>query len=163
VGLIRRVIDRLRPRRDRFNLRIEPHYAIKASRGDPYFQKLEDQAREGGYLGAFVVDETGRLRPGRKERLETRSGLLTLDAYPNPAAIEGRTVGDYDDPYQALPTSVRRPSAGLVPASAPRAESAQARRRQPRATVLLEDDTEVFLRRTAGGLVLEEPAPRFRR
>ncbi len=163
MGLIRRILDRLRPHRDRFNLRIEPHYAIKASRGDPYFQKLERQAREGGYVGEFIVDDSGRLRPGRRERLETRHGLLTLDAYPNPAAIERRTVGDYDDPYQALPTSVRRPSAGLVPASAPRAESAKASRRHPRATVVLKDDTEVFLRRTAGGLVLDEPAPRFRR
>jgi len=102
----------------RFNLVIEPGYAIKASRQNAYFKGLERLARESGFLGEFVVDAEGWLRPGSQEGLPTRHARLVLDVYPNPAAIEGRGVGDYDRPT--------------------------ARRRVPSATLEL-DDGELFL------------------
>ena len=108
-------------RGDRLNLRVEPAYAIKASRTNPYFQALERRAREEGFLGEFVVDEEGWLRPGKREGLETVEATLALDVYPNPAAVERRTIADYEDPGQ--------------------------RRRPPRATLVLADGSEIFLRR----------------
>jgi len=114
-----------------FNLEVQAAYAVKASVGNPYFQALERAAREGGYLGAFVVDESGRLRPGRRDALETKHARLVLDVYPNPAAIEGRTVPDYDSP------------------SAPR--------RAPRATLVLEEDEELFLWSSSDGLRVAGP------
>ena len=102
-----------------FNLQIEPRYVIRASGRNPYFQALERRAREAGYLGSFVVDAEGRLRLGVGEGLETLRATLALDVYPNPAVIEGRTVVDYD--------------------------AADAGRRAPRATLVLDDDTELFL------------------
>ncbi len=144
MSIWQRLRDRLRPRRDRFNLHVEPHYEIKASARNPYFQALEQKARDAGYLGQFIVDEQGRLRPGSSDKLETKKAILSLDAYPNPAAIEGRAVADYATPEGNLA----------------RVSSA---RRQPRVTLVLEDDSELFLRSTPDGLRLEEPAPRFRR
>ncbi len=102
-----------------FNLVVEPAYAIKASRGNPYFKALERLARDAGFLGAFVVDAEGGIRPGRNEALPTRQARLSLDVYPNPAAIEGRSVSDYEDPGPS--------------------------RRVPRATLALDDDSELFL------------------
>ena len=143
LSIWQRLRDRLRPRRDRFNLTVEPHYEIKASVRNPYFQRLERKAREVGCLGEFVVDEQGRLRPGTRQTLLTKKALLTLDVYPNPAAIEGRTIADYATP-QGDPA---QPSA----------------RRRPRLALVLEDDSQLFLRLTPDGVRLDEPAPRFRR
>jgi len=102
-----------------FNLVIQPAYVIKASPANPYFKALEQQARDTGFLGTFVVHSDGRLRPGTNNRLPTLNARLQLDVYPNPAAIEGRAVPDYADH--------RSP------------------RRVPRATLLLDDDSELFL------------------
>ena len=117
------VLDRLKAlfRRGRplFNLRISPAYGIKASRQNPYFQALERSAAALGLFGDFVVEEDGLLRKGRDERLPTRTAELYLDAYPNPAALEGRTVANYDEP------------------TAPR--------RHPRLTLEMDDDTELFV------------------
>ena len=117
------VLDRLKAlfRRGRplFNLRISPAYGIKASRQNPYFQALERSAAALGLFGDFVVEEDGLLRKGHDERLPTRSAELYLDAYPNPAALEGRTVANYDDP------------------TAPR--------RRPRLALEMDDETELFV------------------
>ena len=137
LGILQRLRQLVRRRRDLFNIEIEPAYAIKASAENPYFQALEHAARQAGYLGHFVVDDQKRLRPGTNPALETRHARLTLDAYPNPAGIEGRTVADYDDP------------------AAPR--------RTPRVTIVLDDAAELFLRARRGGIHVEEPPPRFRR
>jgi len=125
----RRLRERFRRRKDLFNLQVEPAYAIKASARVPYFVALERVARQAGFLGTFIVDEEGRLRPGRNEALATRQARLTLDVYPNPAAIEGRTVADYDDH------------------SAPR--------RTPRVGLVLENEEELYLRSDREGLRLE--------
>jgi len=144
VGFLRRLARYLRPPRDRYNLHIQPHYEIKASARNPYFQALEAKARATGYLGEFVVEEEdGTLRPGTNEAVETRHALLSLDAYPNPAAIEGRTVADYATPE----------GDAVQPGG----------RRTPRLTVVLDDESELFIRRTGDVLRVEEPAPRFRR
>jgi len=119
-------------RGDRLNLRVEAAYAIKASRDNPYFQALEQRAREEGFLGEFVVDEEGWLRPGRREGLETVEATLALDVYPNPAAVERRTIADYEDTGQ--------------------------RRRPPRATLVLADGSEIFLRRDGDRLQASGPA-----
>ena len=102
-----------------FNLAVEPAYAIKASRDNPYFRGLERLAREGGFLGEFVVEADGALRPGSQEGLPSRQARLMLDVYPNPAAVEGRAVANYEEP------------------AAPR--------RVPRATLVLDDDSELLL------------------
>lgn len=136
MGLWQRLLRAWR-RRDRFNLHIEPGYTVKASRHKPYFQALERRAREHGYLGDFVVDDQGRLRPGSRKGLETKHATLSLDVYPNPAAIEGRTVADYDHP--------------------------DGPRRAARAMIVLDDDSELFVRRTPNGLAVQEPPPRFPR
>ncbi len=102
-----------------FNLVIEPAYAIKASPRNPYFQGIERVARDAGFLGSFVVEADGTLRPGTDESLPTRQARLTLDVYPNPAAVEGRSVADY--------------------------ANAEAPRRVPRATLVLDDGSELFL------------------
>ena len=102
-----------------FALHIEPSYAIKASPRNPYFQALEAKARASGFLGSFLVDVEGRLRPGSNDALPALSATLALDVYPNPAVIEGRSVTDFED--------------GDAP------------RRSPRATLLLVDATELFL------------------
>ncbi len=120
MGLLGRLLTLFRRRPAQlFNLVVEPAYAIKASRENPYFKALERQARDTGFLGSFVVDAEGAIRPGRNEALPTRHARLSLDVYPNPAAIEGRTVASYDEP-----ASVRR---------------------VPRATLTLDDDSELFL------------------
>jgi hypothetical protein len=126
LGIWRRLLARFRQAPELFNLQIEPGYAIKASARSPYFQAIERAAREGGYLGAFVADQDGRLRPGTQEALPTLHATLALDVYPNPAAIEGRTVVDYDDPH--------------------------APRRAPRAIVALDDGSELFLWHASDGL-----------
>jgi hypothetical protein len=132
LGFFERLRARFRRKADLFNLQIEPAYAIKASARSPYFQALERAARSAGYLGTFIVDETGSLRPGCNEALQTRRARLVLDVYPNPAAIEGRTVADYDNP--ASP------------------------RRTPRATLLLDDDSELSLWLRAAALRIDGPA-----
>jgi len=104
---------------DLFNLVVEPAYAIKASSRNPYFQGIERLARDAGLLGEFVVEAGGTLRQGRAEGLPTRSARLMLDVYPNPAAVEGRSVADYAE--------------GDGP------------RRVPRATLVLDDESELFL------------------
>ena len=108
------------------NLHVEPAYAIKASGTNPYFEVLEEKAREAGFLGEFVVDREGWLRPGASASLETKHATLALDVYPNPAVIEGRTVADYEVP--------------------------DGPRRQPRATLVLDDESELFLWREGGRL-----------
>jgi len=124
--------------RDLFNLIIEPGYAIKASAANPYFRGLERLAREAGVLGSFVADCKGLLRAGSNTLLPTRRATLHLDVYPNPAAIEGRSTRDYGSSGSA--------------------------RRVPRATLVLEDDTELFLWtegprvRVAGSAVQPSPA-----
>ncbi|MFW6107449.1 MAG: hypothetical protein ACOC8A_02040 [bacterium] len=123
-----------RRRADRYNLRVEPHFAIKASARKPYFRELEAAARRAGVLGSFVVDEEGRLRPGTRSGLPTLRARLSLDVYPNPAALEGRTVFDFDHPD--------RP------------------RRPPRLSLRLEDETELFLSRTEGELRVAGAVPR---
>lgn len=105
--------------RDLFNLIIEPGYAIKTSPANPYFRGIERLARQAGFLGSFVVRCDGVLRAGSNELLPTRRAILHLDVYPNPAAIEGRSISDYESPGSA--------------------------RRTPRATLVLDDDTELFL------------------
>ena len=137
MGLLTRLADRFRRNPPRYNLHIRPAFAIKASAHNPYFQNLERAARAAGCLGEFIVFADGRLRPGTHPALETRTATLALDVYPNPAALEGRTVADYASP------------AGP--------------RRTPRITLVLADDTELYLRRTPKGPVVEEPAPRFPR
>ena len=142
LSILQRLRGWLRPAKKLFNLQIEPAYAIKASVGNPYFQTLERTAREIGYLGVFVVDAEGRLRPGSRDSLATRRARLTLDVYPNPAAIEGRSVANYDDP--------------------------QAPRRVPKATLVLDDESELLLWSADGGprvagSALEQPAPNDRR
>ena len=120
MGLWGRVLASFRRRpSDLFNLVIEPAYAIKASPRNPYFQGIERLARDAGFLGTFVVGAGGTLRQGRDEALAARHARLMLDVYPNPAAVEGRSVADYAD------------------AAGPR--------RIPRATLVLDDDTELFL------------------
>jgi hypothetical protein len=119
LGIWQRLRAWLRPGADLFNLEVEPAYAIKASVRNPYFQSLERAARDAGCLGAFIVDDQGRLRQGSRERLATRRAQLFLDVYPNPAAIEARTVADPKEP--------------------------RAPRRVPRATLVLDDDSELFL------------------
>jgi len=121
LGVLSRVRRLFGRRSVRVNLRVEPTYAVKASRTNPYFEALERRAREEGFLGEFVVDEEGWLRPGKREGLETVEATLALDVYPNPAAVERRTIADYEDPVQ--------------------------RRRPPRATLVLADGSEIFLRR----------------
>ena len=144
MTLFRGILERLRSLLGRppdlFNLHVEPTYAIKASRSNPYFQALEAKAREAGFLGDFVVDAEGRLRPGSAEGIAARKATLALDVYPNPAAIEGRTVASYDDP--------------------------DAPRRGPRATLVLDDGSEVFLQRDgtvlrAAGDALDEARRRL--
>ena len=95
MSLWERLRRRLRRRPDLFNLVIETAYAIKASVRNPYFQALERLARDAGFLGAFLSDADGVLRPGTSKALPTRLARLLLDVYPNPAAIEGRSVSDY--------------------------------------------------------------------
>jgi len=119
LGIWQRLSAWLRGRKERFNLEIEPAYAIKMSARNPYFQGLERTAREAGCLGAFVVDDQGWLRQGSRSPLPTRRAQLFLDVYPNPAALEARTIGDYDYP--------------------------RAPRRVPRATLVLDDGSELFL------------------
>ncbi len=102
-----------------FNLVIEPAYAIKASPRNPYFQGIERLARDAGFLGNFVVEADGTLRPGTAAALPTRHARLMLDVYPNPAAVEGRSVANY--------------------------ANAEGRRRVPRATLVLDDESELFL------------------
>ena len=92
----------------------------------------EEKAREAGFLGEFVVDREGWLRPGASASLETKHATLALDVYPNPAVIEGRTVADYEVP--------------------------DGPRRQPRATLVLDDETELFLWREGGRLRVPGPA-----
>ncbi len=104
---------------DLFNLVIEPAYAIKASPGNPYFQGIERLARDAGLLGEFVVEAEGTLRQGRGEGLPTLHARLMLDVYPNPAAVEGRSVADYAE--------------GDGP------------RRVPRARLVLDDESDLFL------------------
>lgn len=104
---------------DLFNLVVEPAYAIKASARNPYFQGLERLARDAGLLGSFVVEGEGTLRAGSREGLPTRHARLMLDVYPNPAAVEGRAVSNYGEPH--------------------------APRRVPRATLVLDDDSELLL------------------
>ena len=64
--------------------------------------------------------------------LTTKHARLFLDVYPNPAAIEGRTVVDYED------------------STAPR--------RSPRATLELDDGAELFLWPDSDGLRVAGPA-----
>ena len=96
MGLWGRILASFRRKPpDRFNLVIEPAYAIKASVRNPYFQALERVARDAGFLGTFVSDADGALRQGTNNAVPTRLARLLLDVYPNPAAIEGRSVSDY--------------------------------------------------------------------
>jgi len=126
--------------RELFNLIIEPGYAIKASAANPYFRGIERLAREVGFLGSFVADCNGLLRAGSNDLLPTRRATLHLDVYPNPAAIEGRSTRDYESPVNE--------------------------RRVPRATLVLDDDTELLLWvegervRVAGGAIQAPPAKR---
>ena len=126
-----RLLARFRRKPDLFNLQIEPAYSIKASARNPYFQALERSARLAGYLGNFIVDIDGKLRPGTGEALESRRARLILDVYPNPAAIEGRTVVNYESP--------------------------DGPRRMPPATLVLDNDEELHLRPAADGLRVEGP------
>jgi len=120
LGLWHRFLSWVRPKPPKlFNLVIEPAYALKASPRNPYFQGIERLARDTGALGAFVVQADGVVRLGRDEALPTRHARLMLDVYPNPAAIEGRSVADY--------------------------ANAEAPRRIPRATLVLDDESELFL------------------
>jgi len=132
VGFLARLKALFRRTQPLFNLEIAPAYAIKASRQNPYFQALERAADQSGVFGDFVVHEDGLLRRGRDERLPTRRAELYLDAYPNPAALEGRTVANYDRP------------------GAPR--------RQPRLTLELDDETELFLNFEPEGMRVNGPA-----
>lgn len=132
MGIWQRIRRHLSGVRPLFNLQIEPAYAIKASVSNPYFQSLQRVAQEAGYLGAFVVFSDGSLETGARAALETRHAQLTLDTYPNPAAIEGRTVSNYAD--------------------------ARADRRVPRATVVLDDDSELFVCVADGALRASGPA-----
>jgi hypothetical protein len=138
LGIWQRVRGRFSKQKDLFNLQIDPAYAIKASRTNPYFQALERAAREAGYLGIFIVDAGGCLRPGSHQGLTTRHAALTLDIYPNAAALEGRTVANYDTP------------------GAPR--------RVPKATLALDDDSELLLWMEGGSTRVGgpgiEPTPR---
>jgi len=120
AGILRWLRGLFRREADLFHLEIEATYAIRASRRNPYFQALERQARDAGFLGGFVVGQDGRLRPGPpREGLDRLHATLALDVYPNPAAVESRSVVDYD--------------------------AADLPRRQPRARVVLDDDSELFL------------------
>jgi len=131
LGIFQRLLARFRRKPDLFNLQIEPAYSVKASGRNPYFQALERVARQAGYLGNFIVDADGKLRPGTGEALETRHARLILDVYPNPAAIESRTVVNYDSP--------------------------DGPRRIPPATLALDNDEELYLRPVSGGLRVEGP------
>lgn len=119
MGLWQRILRRFRRVPDLFNLVVEPAYAIKASPSNPYFQAIERLARDSGFLGLFIVGAEGVLRPGQDPALPTRRACLMLDVYPNPAAVEGRSVADY--------------ARGQNP------------RRVPRASLVLEDESELFL------------------
>ena len=132
MGIWQRLLTSFRRRADLFNLEVEPAYAIKASVRNPYFQALERSAREAGFLGSFIVDEAGNLRPGAHPSLQTRHASLTLDIYPNPAAVEGRSIGSYESPDTP--------------------------RRVPRATLILDDDTELFLSAADGHVRVAGPA-----
>ncbi len=132
LGIVARLRALLGRERGLFNLAIEPTWAIRASRTVPYFQALEQRARDAGFLGAFIVGPDGCLRPGSDPSLETRHATLALDVYPTPAAIEARSITDYDEP--------------------------DAPRRQPRATLVLDDDRELLLWRDGDRLrVAGEP------
>ena len=126
MSILRRVKSLFARQPHLFNLQIQHRYVITASARNPYFQALEARAREEGFLGKFVVDAEGRLCPGTQQRLETLRGTLALDVYPSPAVIEGRTVTNY--------------------------AASDSGRRVPRATLVLEDDTELFLWRDGEGL-----------
>ncbi len=132
MGLWHLLLSRLRRKPDLFNLQIEPAYFVKASARNPYFQALERTARQAGYLGSFIVDGDGRLRPGTGKALEVRHARLILDVYPNPAAIESRSVVNYDSP--------------------------DGPRRMPPATLVLDNDEELYVRPVSGGLRVEGPA-----
>lgn len=119
MGILGRLRGLLGREPELFNLRIQPAYAIKASRNNPYFQALEHQAREAGFFGDFVVEHDGALRAGESPTLETRGATLTLDVYPAPAVIEGRRITDY--------------------------EAADGPRRQPRAALALDGGGELLL------------------
>ena len=132
MSLLSRLRVALRRTPDIANLEVEPAYVIRASARNPYFQSLEQRAREAGWLGSFIVDAEGRLRPGQRSGLPALRGRLNLDVYPNPAAIEGRTLSDYD--------------------------TADGRRRPARATVVLDDDRELYVQRDEGALCAESTA-----
>jgi hypothetical protein len=132
VSLLSRLRTALRRTPDIANLVVEPAYVIRASARNPYFQSLEQRAREAGWLGSFVVDAEGRLRTGERSGLPTLRGRLSLDVFPNPAAIEGRTVSDYDAP--------------------------EGPRRRARATVVLDDDRELYIQPWEGTLRAEGAA-----
>jgi len=143
MSVWQRVRERLRRQKDRYNLHVAVRFAIRASSGNPYFQALEQAARRAGCVGDFVVDAQGRLRPGTRHGLATKRATLHLDTYPNPAAIEGRTIADYPTPDG----EPEQPSA----------------RRRPRVVIALDDDSELFLRLGPDGAQVEDPEPRFRR
>lgn len=131
-GILARLLGLLGREPDLFALHIEPSYAIKVSLRNPYFQALEAKARAAGFLGSFLVDGEGRLRPGSNGALPALAATLALDVYPNPAVIEQRSVTDFED--------------GDAP------------RRSPRATLVLADATELFLWRDGDTLRVAGPA-----
>ena len=133
MSLWERLRRRLRRRPDLFNLVIEPAYAIKASPRNPYFQALERLARDAGFLGACVSDADGALRPGTNNAIPTRHARLLLDVYPNPAAIEGRSVSDY---------AAHRQAQGVVSLSNHAGDST---RRVAKVTLDLDDGSELLL------------------